>query len=494
MKYRIGNISRLVLLAFGLFVVSSAKAQMNMAFYPFEEQFNSDSFNPAFLNPQHRFTFSFSPLGGMSVGYNNQETVNQMVTKFLQGNTTDQAYRDLLQSLADRPTFNQTLESTLISFTCKSKLGHLNFRISEHENFSVAMKGSLTNFVFKRGIRQAEVGVNQYLPAQGMHYREYSIGYSLPEKHHKFTGGIRVKWYFGKGAFSSGLSGMIQKDGSDYRLRAEGKVLISIPEINGFNPDGPANNISLSGSSNTTAYLMNRGNLGFGLDLGFKYEPTPELSFSASVIDLGKINWRTNLNSRYLSGEYPIDGKTVSSTVLAGGNEIITKIDGKGAISDSISNLFQINYNHSPFSLRMPVSVYTGIKYRLTPGVTIHLTDRYVILKNMNYNSLALTADFDVNNRLSVNTGYAMIAGSWINIPLAFLFKRAFGQIYVGTDNLAAFVVPSLSEFAGLSFGTCFYLFRRNEPREAYSRYFPFFKRRKIRSDSRGLFIGRSPT
>lgn len=494
MTSQIRKIHITFLLVVGFLAASSVKAQMNIAFYPLEEQFNSYSFNPAFLNPQNRFTFSIFPLGGISVGYNNQEAVKQMTTKFLQGNTTDQAYRDLLQSLADRTTFNQAIEITFLSFTYRSELGNFNFRIRENENFSIGMKGSVANFVFRGGIQHTEVGVSQGMPAQGMHYREYSIGYSLPEKDHKFTAGIRAKLYFGKGAFSSGLSGIIQKGGSNYLLQANGKVLISVPEVNTLNSDGSISSVSFFGGSKTSEYLMNRGNTGFGLDLGFKYEPTPELSLSASVTDLGKINWKTNLNSRYMSGEYTIDGTTVNSTTSAGGNEIITKKNGNGAIADSINNLFEIHYDHSPFSLRMPVSVYAGIKYKLNSGVNINFTDRYVILKNMNYNSLAVTADFDVSKKLSVNAGYAAIANSWFNIPLAFLFKREFGQIYVGTDNLAAFFVPSLSEFAGFTFGACFYLFRRNEPKENYSKYFPFFKRRKIRSNSQGLLIGKSPT
>lgn len=492
MKSKMVDIRYPVLLTFAFLTLSPAKAQMNIAFYPLEEQFNAYSFNPAFLNPQNRFTFSIFPLAGIGIGYNNQEAVKQLVTKFLQGNTTDQDYRDLLQSLANRSTFNQTLETTLLTFSYKSSLGNFNFRIRENENFSIAMKGNLTNFVFKDGIQQAEVGVPQDLPAQGIHYREYSVGYSLPEKNRKFTAGIRAKLYFGKGAFSSGLSGIIKKDAANYLLHASGKILISVPEVNSVNPDGSVNSASYFGGSKTFAYLMNRGNTGVGIDLGFKYEPTPDLSFSASVTDVGKINWKTNLNSKNLSGEYPISESTVTSFNSTSGRVFITKINGNGAIADSITNLFAIDYDHSPFTLRMPVSIYSGIKYRLSPSVNLNFTNRYLVLKNMNYNSLAVTSDVEVSRHLSVNAGYAMISNSWFNIPVAVLFKSEFGQIYAGTDNLAAFFAPSVSEFAGFSFGMCFNLFRKNETPENYSKYFPFFKHRRIRSDSNGLLIGES--
>lgn len=87
MKPELGKIRNFVMLAVFFMAVSAVKAQTNIAFYPLEEQFNSYSFNPAFLNPSGRFTFSIFPFGGMSVAYNNQAAVNQMATKFLQGNT-----------------------------------------------------------------------------------------------------------------------------------------------------------------------------------------------------------------------------------------------------------------------------------------------------------------------------------------------------------------------------------------------------------------------
>lgn len=489
MKSGIKNIYVLVLVVILPFCFRSVNAQNNIAFYPLEEQFNASDFNPAFLNPENRFTFSIFPLGGTSLSYNNQKAIRDLVSKFISGSTTDQDYRDIFKSLAARPTFDQNFETTFLSFAYKSKLGNFDFRIKEHENFTISSKGSLSNFIFKNGIQHTEVGIFQDLPAQAIHYREYSIGYSLPSKNHRFTAGIRAKLYFGKGAFSSGLSGAIQNDGSDYSLQAEGKVLISVPEINTLNADSSLNSVSLFKGSKTITYLMNRGNPGFGIDFGFKYNIAPNLSFSGSVTDLGKINWRTNLNSKSFLGEYQIDGSTVTSQTMANGTEIITKKYGEGAIIDSISNPFTISYDHSKFSLNMPVSVYTAIKYQFDSGINLNFTNRHVIIKNMSYNSMALTTDFDINKNLSVNTGYAIIENTYFNIPVAFLFKREFGQIYVGSDNLAAFFIPSISDFAGFSFGMCFYLFRKHKSEANYSKYFPFYKERKIRSNSKGLLI-----
>jgi hypothetical protein len=129
----------------------------------------------------------------------------------------------------------------------------------------------------------------------------------------------------------------------------------------------------------------------------------------------------------------------------------------------------------------MPVSIYAGIKHQLNPRLNISLIDRYVYLKNMNHNSLSFLVGFDINKKLSVSTGYCTISNSYANLPLAFLYKMGIGQMYIGTDNLLSFIIPSISDFAGISFGTCFYLFKNSGSSNSISDDYPFYKPKKQR-------------
>lgn len=487
------NTRLLVLLATMSLYVLTGKAQTNIAFYPLEEQFNSYNLNPAFLNPEKRFTFSIFPMGGTSIGYNNQEVIRQLVSKFLSGRTTDSDYKDILNSFIDRSSFNQSFESSILSFTYRSVYGNFNFRIKENETLFASMNGPITDFITKSGLQQVKTGQVQNLPAQAIHYREYSLGYSLPNRNHRFTAGIRAKLYYGKAAFFSGLAGSINKEGSNYLLQTQGKVLISVPEIDQLNDDGTVSSIALFGGSNFTRYLTNNRNPGFGVDLGIKYQITPSLSYSMSLIDLGKINWNSNLNSKDILGKYLINGSDVTAKPNPDGSEIITRTFSATSISDSIMNLFKTKRDQTSFTSNLPVSVYSGLKLQMSPFLNLNLLDRYVIIKNMNYNTLSLLVDFDVSKKLSVSTGYAIIANSYSNFPLAVLFKGNFGQIYLGTDNLTAFILPSMSEFAGLTFGACFYLFRERNLTEAPLKYLPFYKHRKIKTRRNGLLLKEYP-
>ncbi len=446
-----------------------------MAFYPFESQFSSSDFNPAFLKSNHKFTFSILPLGGTNIGYNNQQVIRSLVSKVLSGITTDKDYRDILESMANRSTVNQNIESALLSFTYRSKYGFLNFRIKEVENFSVHLKGELTDFIVLPGIQSTVITKIQTLPAQAMHYREYSLGYSLPGTNRKLTAGFRAKLYFGKASFFSGLSGRIQNESGDYILKTDGKVMMSLPEVKILNEDGSTSTDSFTGRK-VLDYLFNYGNKGLGIDLGINYRIVPNLSVSLSVIDLGKIRWKSKLNSKSFDVNFAFNKDSIKTELNTVGEEIISKKYDEPFI-DPVSKEFKPAVDRlTPFSGKIPLTFYSGLKYNISPSLMISLVDKYVMIKDLSYNSSSIMASFKLNSKISVSTGYAVVDKSFTNIPVAVLINKDFGQIYFGTDNLAAYVIPSASNFAGFTFGTCFYLFRERDKLIDPSEDFPFYQ------------------
>ena len=473
-----------------ILAVISSQAQPNLGLYPIEEQFNASSFNPAFLHPKEKFTLSIFPFGGTSIGYNNQEVIKGLVKQTLLGISSDADYKNVLHSLTDRSSFNQDIESTLFTFTARLKAGNFNFRIKEIQNFSTSLKGELTSFIFNSDIQSATIGHIQELPAQAMHYREYSLGYSLPARNHKFSAGIRAKIYFGKAVIISGLSGSIQNKSNNYILSAGGKINLSIPLVQTSQNGESISTFSLSGA-NAIKYIMNSGNPGYGIDLGIKYNIIPDLVVSLSVIDLGRIDWKTNLNSKVFDGAYPISSADVIKNSSGAGTEIITKNFRNSSFADTLSNRFVQTYDTVGFTTSLPVNIYAGIKYRINQKINISLVDRYVALKNMNYNSIAVMANIEVNKRLSLSTGYSIISNSYTNIPLAFLFKEDWGQIFFGSENLLAFIIPSSSDFAGITFGTCFYLFKGRNSSKYVSDDYPFYRQKNSKRNQKTGLIGK---
>lgn len=480
MKIKLKNKYYIILFVVLSFLPFCGRTQTNMVFYPIENQFNSSEFNPAFLYSDSQYSFSIFPIGGINLGFNNQAVVNQLVSKLLSGINTDKEYLEIVRTMVDHQSYNQKLEVDLLNFTYRSTEGFFNFRVKEDISFAASIKGPVSGFMILPEVRSIEVGRVQHVPVLILHYREYSIGYSSPTDHQSLSWGIRSKLYFGKGVFSSEISGSIKEVAGNYFMDTKGEGKMSLPEEYHQNPDGSVSTVPNLSAKTINEYIFNKSNSGIGFDLGFKYKINEKLAFSASVLDLGNIKWKNNLTSKDFVSSSELDSKSITPT-FANGIKTITKVNDSISFENKFTQIFKTSSNQLPFKTTMPLTIFSGISYQLNPKIKLTLADRFIKVKNLNHNTISASASIDLNDKLTINTGYSIIGNAYFNLPLAILYKADFGQIYLGTDNLPSFVVPSLSEFSGITFGTCFYLFRKrnlyDEPNDSY----PFHRPKKIR-------------
>lgn len=210
---------------------------------------------------------------------------------------------------------------------------------------------------------------------------------------------------------------------------------------------------------------------------------------SASVIDVGSIKWENNLKSMIFNGKYQFPQDFISN----GGDNMLTRNTNFFTDSVKYHELYKIKIDGSPFSTRLPTTIFTGLKYSLSPSLDICLTNRFISTKKMSLNSLSVTGIFNGNKKLTIAAGYSIIGDSYANLPFAVLHQWEAGQFFVGTDNLLSFVIPSLSEFSGITFGTCLFLFRNRVKYEKQIEYLPFYKQKKAKPISKkGLMFNNS--
>ena len=382
--------------------------------------------------------------------------------------------------MVSRPTFYQKIENEWLTFTYRSRKGFFNFRIMESLSLSASVKGPVSEFMILPEVRSVALNQVQPIPALFIHFREYSIGYAFLPNHHKLKAGIRAKLYFGKGVFSSEVEGSVQQDADTTFLKTWGKGNMSIPEETVQNNDGTTSGVPGLNSVGGIGYLMNGGNPGIGLDLGIKYQYNPKLSFSMSIIDFGKIFWKTNLNSKGFDGKYNFKTSSFAKGFL-NDKEIITKTGDSISFSDLQKGSFRPTNISSRFSTTLPLTIYAGIKYQMNPNIGFNLLHRSVILTDLNYQTYALIGNFELDKKVTLTTGYSIIGDNYNNIPITILLHNDLGQIYLGTDNLLSFLAPSASKFSGLSFGTCFYLFRKRDLYHPPTKDLPYRKVKKVK-------------
>jgi hypothetical protein len=451
-----------IILFFLMVSVLPGQAQTNMVFYPTENQINSPSLNPAFLTSQNKFTLSVFPLSGLNVGYNNQLVIKNMLFNILKGKQTQEDFKAVFNSMVKLDLFYQRMENNLLSFGYNSRFGSFDFRVKENMQLMADLKGDFSELVTNTSLLTFSPGKQQTFPAIALYYREYSMGFAKDVVREKLTVGLRVKLYFGKSSMSSDVRGEQVVNGTNsIGLSTSGTLKISTPLQIVTDDDGVLTAVELADGFTVGNFLMNSKNTGAGFDIGLNYKPTPDLALSASLVDVGAIKWNNNLNTMRFNGSGKIELGPNSST------------------SQDFDQLYKIELENTPFSTRLPTTIYAGLKYRANSQLNLSLVDRFVSTRSMSFNSLSVTGIYDVKKNLSISSGYSIIGNSFSNFPFAVLYTGETGQYYIGTDNLLSMVVPSASDFSGITFGMCFFLFRGKVKYKQQPEYLPFYKEKK---------------
>ena len=487
MKYQPKGIPVFLFLTYLLILTLHGNAQTNMVFYNTPDQYNTSNFNPAFLTSQKNFTFSILPLAGMSVGYNNQSVIKDMVLNVIKGSQTTEDLKAVFNSMLDLGLFYQRMEVPLLNIGYHSHLGTFNFSIKENMQMMTNLKGQFSQFLTNPDFSTVTLNKPQMFPAHAMHYREYSLGYANEIIKNKLSVGIRAKVYFGKFSMNSTIQGEVIERNSEYFMTTRNRVQLSFPVTIVKNDQEQLTAVNQTNDFTIGKYIMNSGNLGTGFDLGFTYKITPDLVVSSSVLDMGKIKWKKNLNTMIYKGEYQFP----QAFIVTGDQTTLTKSENFSTDYESIPDLYKLDVDSSSYSTTMPVTLFVGMQYQVNPKLNIGIVDRFIQKQNLSYNSLSLTGVFDVKKNLKITTGYAILGNSFTNIPLALTYQWKTGQYFVGTDNFLSFLLPSSADFSGITFGMCFFLFRNKMNYEEHE-YLPFYKRRKIISVNRTGLIKRN--
>jgi len=475
MKFKRRSKQVVIILTYLIVSVLQGRAQTNMVFYPTENQVNSPTLNPAFLTSQSKFTFGIFPLSGINVGYNNQLVIKNMLFKILNGHQTNDDFKDVFNSMVKLDLFYQRMENNIINIGYNSNLGSFDFRIRENMQLMANLKGDFSEMVTNTSLQTLPQGIKQQtFPAIALYYREYSIGYAKEIIKEKLTVGIRAKVYFGKSSMVSEVSGTVSPTSANsIDLSTSGQLKISTP-LKIITDNSVLSAVELSDGFTIGNFLMNSNNTGTGFDVGFNFKLTPELALSASVIDVGSIKWNNNLNTMKFIG---------SGTIKPG--------PANSPREDNFDQLYKIETDSLPFSISLPTTFYAGLKYRVNPKLNISLVNRFISTRSMSFNSLSVTGIYDVKKNLSISSGYSIIGNSYSNIPFAILYTGEAGQYYIGTDNLLSMIVPSTSDFSGITFGMCFFLFRNKSLYKEHE-YLPFYKEKKVRQVNKNGLIKRN--
>lgn len=210
---------------------------------------------------------------------------------------------------------------------------------------------------------------------------------------------------------------------SDYQLNTTGLV-----DYNGVD------SIDFDGDSFGAGNFLGP-NKGIGIDLGIDWAVTPKLNISASVLDLGSINWSDD-----------VVNYTSEKTNSFEGVDILDYIDDdeEVVLEDSLYNLLDFDESNNSYSTSLGAKFHISARYMLSPKLTLganyykvsnHISSRYMLAANAQYKALSW---------LSFGGGLATTSNSSILVPFNTMLHLGPVSMYMSSDNImSAFSIKS---------------------------------------------------
>jgi len=273
------------------------------------------------------------------------------------------------------------------------------------------------------------------LKSYGIYFRQYTLGASRVISP-SLNVGLRLKLLFGKAGISTGQSNIgLFTDENNFDLLADGnyKINSSFPLTVEQDADGNITGISIN-EIDYVPFLLNRGNPGLAMDLGIVYRYDPKLTLSASLLDVGGLRWRRDLNKinstgTFIYDEIESDGDLASMSFL---EDMI----------DSLQRAFDVSVTQQAYSSLLPSQLFLGGSYQLKEHLSLGVVNRNLFLRSKVYSSLTLMATADLNKRLLASLSWSYLNRSVRNIGAVLALQGKGFQFHLATDNLLGFFQP----------------------------------------------------
>ncbi|MBT3871685.1 MAG: hypothetical protein HOF75_03560 [Flavobacteriaceae bacterium] len=288
----------------------------------------------------------------------------------------------------------------------------------------------------------------------------------------KITVGVRAKLYSSMLSFSS-----TSNSGTFVTIPSESgdniyDHIVSNATIN-VNTSGITSLSDLDTRTQVINKLLGRsffgGNLGIGVDLGATYEINEKWTASASILDLGAIFHKKNIESYQVSGEYNLDGIELLFPPLGNGDSSLPYYED---LIDDIGAAFTIDTIYNSYIQMRPVKMYASVKYNFGQAIGGDKTCNCLKMgENQKYNQsigfqyfsiirpkgpqIAATLFYyhRLSDYFSVKATYTADSYSYSNVGLGLITNIKMVNFYIVADNLQWYSNLAKAKSVSLQFG-----------------------------------------
>lgn len=301
--------------------------------------------------------------------------------------------------------------------------------------------------------------------SKAMNYTAISFGASRKILDY-ISVGAKVKYLSGATGYTTKRTDLsLYTDETIYDLNLVNDIYInsSFPMRVEYDSIGLVHSVSSEINSPIKDFIFNK-NRGLALDLGVISEYSDEITFSASLVDLGFIRWKNNINSMGSQGRFLFEGFNIknyvsdSMTLLQG----LDSIDYQQELTDTLLNSFSVFNDREPYFTSLTPKIYIGASYQVLPKLQIGVMSRTEIFHKKLHPTLSLSVHSTPAKWVSFTATYNIMYHSADNLGLGLMFKGGPFQFYFVTDKIpfvwarettSSVVFPYKSRSLSLRFG-----------------------------------------
>jgi len=381
-----------------------------------------------------------------------KSSVSDSLITFLHPEADKQVFLDKLKPVNH---INLELGTSLASMGFRANKSFFSFDITTRLDNDITYPGDLARMILNGpdtagSFELGGTGIDLAL------YNEVSLGWSRTFGDN-FSLGVRAKALFGLVSLQTESSTVhLTTSDSLWTIRSDMQVSASTPFTNPavvgntFMIDEFFDNISNAtydlSSFDIPADFVSLQNFGLALDIGASYRPLPQLQLSASVLDLGYMNWQRNTVRMNIEGEYDFKGlevvpfQTVDSMMMQN-------------MADSLAG-FVSGELGTPYGYTLHPKVLAGIAFYPIPNISLGLMSRTDILEDGITQKLTATANLTTGRFINLTFTYSYYLGYMKNLGAGLSFNVGPLNLYLISDNIGNNLLwPQEAQSVNLWFG-----------------------------------------
>jgi hypothetical protein len=452
-----------------LLIAAGSYAQQDLTLYNLNEIPQS-----SYSNPSNRFNGKFfiglPVISSMYYSFSNSGfAYSDLIRK--QGDSLLVDFNNMIKELEDENFTSFNTRVDLFSFGLNlGKRTQLTFNATEVASFKFTYTKDFIRFVYGGNAAFEDNVANfENLGIALNHYREYAVGLShqLTEK---WRVGGKVKYLYGmENIYSKKTDLSLRTDPETFELTAHADLEIRTAGIDDVDIDE-------EGVSN---YLTNRNNKGMGIDLGANYEFSDRLSFNASILDLGYINWKYKTKSYIVDdGEYSYSGIEVSAFTddeNSAQNDDETSFD---RVLDSLEEAFDLKEPTDGYKAPLTSRFYLGANYKLNEKTLVGGLIQSEVFKKQLHPSFTASVNRKMTKWITLAASYTLINRSYNNLGVGLNINPGPVQFYLISDNILSAFQPQHARYAQVRFGINL-IFGSDKSKEIRPKFVPASKEKK---------------